>query len=464
MALQNLLSTLAQKYPALEIILPSSKEAQSYLKERRGNFASTTVAIICPQTTEEISYIVKLCNEFSINIVPQGGNTGLTGGAVSFAESIIINLKNMDKVLNLNPNNFSVTVQSGIVLKQLHDYLKKLNLYFPLSLASETECTLGGNISTNAGGINVLKYGTTKDLILGLEVVLPNGEIISDLNILRKRNIGPNLNTIFSGAEGIMGIITAISLKVFPLNINSINILLGHNEINKLELLFNKLYNNYSSLVSSFEIFNKASLEIVKSYYPSIYFPIQDKNLWYCISKIDLPNIANTKNIFVEDIKLMLKKEDIDNYIISPEEKLWDVRYNIHNAQKFYGPSLKHDIGLPLDKISTFINTICPILEKTFPHTLKFITFGHMGDGNLHFNISSLNKEFNLQTLKTKIKEIVIKYVMELNGTFSAEHGIGLLYKTELKNYYNNQYNLIKLIKTTLDKKNILNPNKILDT
>ena len=443
--------------PKNQIVDGKSKEAQSFLKEKRGNFESSCSMIVMPKSTEEASFVVKFCYNNNISIVPQSGNTGLVGGAVAQANQIILSSKLMNSVIEVNKENFSITTESGVVLRDLQKTAEEHELYFPLSLPSENNCLIGGNLATNAGGISVLKYGNTRDLTLGLEVVLPNGEIYSDLNKLRKRNIGGDLKHLFIGSEGTLGFITKACLKLFPKPNKIVNVLISLNKIEEAEEYFQKIYNKYSSLLSSFELFNQNAINLVKQFNNIKY--LKDDNFpWYIIMSFDIPEDNHNIKEFIESITK-------NKYIITENDDIWDCRYLIPDSQSAYGQSLKHDISTPLSDTIFFIKKSLADLEKKYPHMLLPIVFGHMGDGNLHFNISKIkNESFDLLNLKKEIKDIIVKNVVDLNGSFSSEHGVGLLHKKEFKKFYlNNQYNNLKLIKSTWDKKNIFNPNKILD-
>lgn len=443
--------------PAEQIIDGKSEQAKPFLTEKRGKFKSHCTMIVMPKSVDEASKVVTFCYNNNISIVPQSGNTGLVGGAVASNNQIILSSRLMNSVIEIDKKNFSITTESGVTLRDLQKYAEKEGLYFPLSLPSENNCLIGGNLATNAGGISVLKYGNSRDLCLGLEVILPNGEIYSDLNKLRKRNIGSDLKHLFIGSEGTLGFITKASLKLFPKPNKIINVLIFLDSIEQSEEYFQKIYSKYSALLSSFELFNQNALDLVKKFNNIKY--LQNSHYpWYIIMSFDMPEDNHNIKEFIDSIT----KND---YILTEDDNIWDCRYLIPDSQSNYGQSLKHDISTPLSDTINFIKKSLADLEQKYPNKLMPIIFGHMGDGNLHFNISKKeNASFDLAEIKKEIKQIILQNVIELGGSFSSEHGVGLIHKEEFKKFYfTNQYNKLKLIKNTLDKNNIFNPNKILD-
>ncbi len=467
---QELKSLLSSILNQNEILDGASEEAAIYLKEPRGKINSYTDYIVFPRTTESISNIVKLCNEYNIKIIPQSGNTGLTGGCVANNNSIIINSKNLNNILEINPQNYTISVQAGCVLADIHKALSEYNLLFPLSLASEHDCKIGGNIAGNAGGLSALKYGCAGDLVLGLELVLPNGEIFSDLNILRKRNIGPQIKNLFIASEGILGYLTAVTLKLVPKPVKQLHVIIGVDKIEKCKKIFDMLYNKFYQQISSFEIFNNNSVSIVKYAYPNINYPLSANTCWNILASFDfLDNDPLLEQYLENKIKNILQQANVLEYLMSYKDKIWEVRKQIPSSQTIFGYSLKHDIAVPLDNIVKFVKETSEKLEKKYPCILYPIIFGHMGDGNLHYNISLLktnqiSKNIDLKSYEKEIKDLIVEIAIKMRGTFSAEHGIGLINKNYLEQYCNKtQMNLLKLLKTSLDKNNIFNNNKVVN-
>lgn len=444
-----------------QFLLPQSVGFQELATEKRGNFISNPSIIVLPKSVEEVAKIITYCYNNDIPIIPQSGNTGLVGGAVAYPEQVIINSKYLNKLLDFNETNRSFTLQSGVTLWQAQDYARQNNLLFPLSLPSETTCTIGGNLATNAGGIHVLKYGNTRDLTLGLEVVLPNGKIISDLHILRKRNIGSDFKHLFIGAEGTLGFISAASFKLFPKPAQMLHTLVAVENIPKVIELFSKVQGQFSPYLCAFEIFNQNAVNITLQYNPKIFFPLA-KAEWFALMSFE---VYDSSPSFLKHIKANIQKilKTMPHHI-SSESNIWDLRFAIPESQSHYGISLKHDISIPLSHLAKFTEENIKKLDQQYPKQILPIIFGHLGDGNLHFNLSAINNsKIDLKSEKAKIKKLLVNSVMSYEGSFCAEHGVGLLHKIEFQHFYkNNQAILMRTLKKTLDTKNIFNPKKIL--
>jgi FAD/FMN-containing dehydrogenase len=447
----------------LKNITIKNVDIEKYLLEKRGNFISKAKYVVLPKNTEEVSYILKQANIFLINIVPQGGNTGLVGGSLADELDVILNLSMMDKIIEVDILNKSVTLEAGISINKLNSYLKKYKLEFPLYLPSYKECSIGGNIATNAGGINAIKYGTTRDLVLGIEMVSGSGEILHDLTSLRKRNIGMDIKNIGIGSEGTLGIVTKASLKLSYIKKYSFNVMIGVNKTNIIQKILKIVNYNFFDYIQAFELMNDESIKIVKDI----------TNIKIKINKIAKYNVliqfkSNLKNclqIVKDSIYLMLEKMEKNNNImffqIYNNDKIWEIRNAIPEAQKKIGFNLKNDFSVSISKIFDALEKINVAIKK-FNKKLISVIFGHLGDGNLHINIIDVGNKNNLKEKQDELKQILVKIIMELDGTFSAEHGIGILNKKYLKQYYPLNRNMLIKIKEILDKNLILNKNKLM--
>ncbi|UQY80843.1 putative FAD-linked oxidoreductase [Candidatus Hepatincola sp. Av] len=458
-AFQSFLSNFLENQ---QILLPQNPNFQELATEKRGNFSSNPSIIVLPKSVEEVAKIITYCYSHDIPIIPQSGNTGLVGGAVAQKEQVILNSKYLNKLLDFNETNRSFTCQSGVTLWQAQTYARQHNLMFPLSLPSEKTCTIGGNLATNAGGIHVLKYGNMRDLTLGLEVVLPNGNIISDLHVLRKRNIGSDFKHLFIGAEGILGFICAASLKLFPKPYRRLHTLVAIENIPDSIALFTAIQNKLASNLCAFEIFNQNAVKITLKYNPKILFPLPTNTAWYVLMSFEIYDSSPT---FLQYLKTTVQKIlKTNKYYTSQDDNIWDLRFAIPESQSAYGISLKHDISLPLSSLAIFIEENLKTLNQLYPNQILPIIFGHLGDGNLHFNLSAVNNAtIDLKEQKAKIKNLLVNSVMNYQGSFCAEHGVGLVHKEEFQHFYkNNQAILMRLLKNTLDTNNIFNPKKIL--
>jgi len=465
--------------------LLSEDEHLKYVNDWRGQYIGRAAAVLRPSNTLEVSNIMKFAFDNNIPIVPQGGNTSLCGAATpdNTGDSIIVSLEKMNNVRQFNKNAQTITVESGMILSQIHDVVEKEGLFFPLSLGAKGSCMIGGNLSTNAGGVNVLKYGNTRELCLGLEIVLPDGRIMNLLSELKKDNTGYDLKNLFIGAEGTLGIITAATMRLFRLPKMITTLFVEANKISNAVKLLNVFNTHFPDRIESFELMPKVFWEVAKNNIENIKLPFEnlpDMGVLIDISSFSkseitsnedgqLPIIKSIENILEECFDLQL----ISNATICNNEaqrkSLWSIREAAAESEKKELENsnlikcLKHDISLPVESIDDFHKEAQKMISEFLPD-LKTIYFGHLGDGNLHYNVfgnGSLPDGFQGKSinLTTELYKIVHKY----NGSFSAEHGIGQLKKNNLKNHKNKTaYSLMTIIKKQLDPKGIMNPGKVL--
>ena len=443
---------------------------EPYLLEERGLFRGESSLLLKPQNTEEVSKILKLCNKYNIKIVPQGGRTGLCGGTIPSenGQEIILSLERMNKIKDLNEANFTITVDAGCILNNIQNIADEKNFLFPLSLASEGSCTIGGNLSTNAGGINVLRYGMARDLVLGIEVVLANGEIWSNLTSLRKDNRGYDLKQLFIGSEGTLGIITSAVLKLFPAPRNIETALFAIPNTDAAIELLGLARNASADLLNAYELVSRIGMEMVIKHIPGAKEPIKDKYEWYVLIEFSSSSKNNLRQQMEDLFELALNKKIVLDGVIAESTQqrkdLWVLRDGLNEAQKPEGGSIKHDISVPINNVSKFIDSASKCVKKFIPSS-RVVAFGHIGDGNIHFNISQPLKQDKNEFLNkwNDVNKLVFDIVESLNGSFSAEHGIGKLKRKELQTYNPKiEIDLMKSIKSTFDPNNILNPGKVL--
>ncbi len=450
-------------------VITDKNDMQKYLKEWRGVYTGVAGAIVKPKSTKEVSNILKFAYRKNISCIPQGGNTGLVGGQIPFnRDHIVISLERLNKIREINPTDQSVTVEAGLILSDLQKKCDENNLIFPLSLASEGSCSLGGNIASNAGGVAVLYYGNTRELVMGLEVVLSDGSIINNLKTLIKDNTGYSIKDLFVGSEGTLGVITAATLKVFPKPKNIYTALLSVNSPKQSIEILNYIRNNLSIPLTAFELMNNFSIELVNKHMDKASIPIE-KFKWLILvefSSIEVSKNEKDKieNLLNEILHQNLAKDIFISQSLKQAKDMWHIRENISEAQKKEGGSIKNDISIPIKDISKFINNAEKISKEVIPDS-RSVIFGHIGDGNIHFNISQPVKSDKDKFLKKdkKLRKKINDLTIELNGSISAEHGIGLTKKADLKKYMKKDVELFKLIKKSLDPKNIMNPGKIID-
>ena len=448
--------------------IEKSDAIEPYLVDWRGNWRGECLGVALPDSVTQITKIVKICNDTNTPITPIGGNTGLVGGAVPTG-GILISTKRLNKIRQFDSKNQTISVDAGCILTDIQLAATDRDLLFPLSLGSEGSCQIGGNLSTNAGGVGVLKYGNMRDLTLGLEVVLASGKLWNGMNSLRKNNSGYDLKQLFMGAEGTLGIITGAVLKLFPLPKIRETILLGIPSLDvALNILVN-LRNIAGDSLSAFEIINSMAMELVIKNFDDMQNPFNEGYAYYALIELSSIRVKdNLRSIFEDYFIHNLGKESGVSAVIAENiaqgKKLWQLRTTIPEAQVREGISIKHDVSIPISKIPNFINEAERIVTSTIPGT-RIVAFGHMGDGNIHYNLSCpINYPEDLFIKQwSRNKRIIYDLIMKLNGSFSAEHGIGKLKLSELNDYGNPVYiESMQAIKRTFDPKNIMNPGKVI--
>ena len=440
-----------------------------YLTERRGKFSSAAMSVVFPGSAHEVSAVVDYCCRNDVSIVPQGGNTGVCGGAVSTADSIILNLKRMNRVRRLDAAGYSMEVEAGCILANVQAAAMEKGHYFPLSLGAEGTCQIGGNLSTNAGGVNVLRYGNARDLVLGIEVVLPEGSVWNGLNALRKNNTGYDLKNLFIGAEGTLGIITAAVLKLFPAPQHRSTALIAVDSIKDAVELFSRTRKDTSDFASSFELMSRVCVESAVDKIPECRDFFAESYPWYVLLELsDSTQQGISRELNEEFLEKMFSQGLILDAVLAQSEQqafeMWRLREAIVEAQNYEGKSIKNDVSVPLSEISTFVRTTITQLESLIPDVRCFV-YGHIGDGNIHFNISQPRHMDGGEFFDRwyEVTDIVHEIADRLDGSFSAEHGIGLLKTEDMKKFKSaTELNIMHSIKTALDVKNIMNPGKVL--
>ena len=425
---------------------------EQYQKEWRNRYSFSSIGVVLPNSVSQIQNIVTLCQEFNVAIVPQGGNTSLCIQAIpngSNCPQLILNLKRLNKIIEVNQCNSSIKVEAGCILSKVQQVALQHDLYFPLSIGSEGSSQIGGNIATNAGGIHVLKYGMMRDLVLGLKVVDANGRLINMDNSLRKVNTNFDLKQLYIGSEGTLGIIVEANLKLFNIPKQLQTCLIGVATLNEAVNILNIL--KKQSDLFAFEIINQKAQMVYNLFFKNNQLPVSDS--WLILCEV----IAPTADVFYSI--------NNDNIIIATNEiqrrALWLIRENIPLAEKKYGIAVKHDISLPIDKINDFVTQNQNHILDQYPEA-ELIIFGHLGDGNLHYNVKINNSNNDFRYDEQIINNIVYTDVYKYNGSFSAEHGIGMLKAGLYKKYTDiNSYFVAYNIKKLLDPNNLFNPSKI---
>jgi len=457
-------------------VVDDAQEVERYVTETRGMYRGRTGLVVRPASTAEVAEVVRLAAAARIPIVPQGGNTGLCGGGVPQDEhAIVLALGRMNRVRKIDPVDFTITVEAGCILAEIQKAAEAAGRLFPLSLGAEGSCQIGGNLSTNAGGIGVLHYGNTRDLCLGLEVVLPDGRIWDGLGGLRKDNTGYDLKQLFIGAEGTLGIITAATLKLFPRPREVETAFLGFAKASDAMELFARARAASGDQLTAFELIPRRGLEFAARHVAGIIDPLEQPHAWYALldvssSRPDSNLRASLETFLGEVVEAGLIEDGVVATSAQQSQQLWRIREAMVEAQKYEGGSIKHDVSVSVSRVADCIERLTAAVEARIPGC-RPLAFGHVGDGNVHFNISEpVRADFKTDPAPTKaflarrpeVNDIVHGIVSGMGGSISAEHGIGILKRDELPRYKSAvALDLMRAVKRALDPDDILNPGKI---
>lgn len=451
--------------------LENPSDTEAYVVDARELYHGKTSLVLRPATTDEVAAVVRICAESAIPITPQGGNTGYCGGATpdESGHQIVISLARMNRIRHIDPLNYTLTAEAGCILTTIQDAAEEADRLFPLSLGAEGSCQIGGNLSTNAGGVAVLRYGNTRDLVLGLEVVLPDGEIWNGLRRLRKDNTGYDLKHLFLGAEGTLGIVTAVVLKLFPRPQDVVTTFVALPDAHAALKLLSRMRAATSDGVTSFEYVHRRCIDLVLKHIEDTSDPFDEAYEHYALIECSAGRPDSGLTATVEEaLGAAFEAEEIANAVIASSGQqaaaLWRLRETVPEAQKLAGPGLKHDISVPLTKVPDFLDRATQVAEDMIPG-VYVIPFGHMGDGNIHFNLSR-PPESDGAEMMTKAHDLEVAVhdlAVELDGSFSAEHGIGKLKRGELARYKSDvEFELMQTIKGVIDPNGTMNPGKIL--
>lgn len=468
--MQNLIHQLTNILGA-KFILLEDQDKSPYLTDWRKRFTGKALAVALPKSSKEVAQIVKLCSEHQVAIVPQGGHTGFCGGATpdNSGNQIILNLKRMNQIIEIDSVNQSITLEAGCILQAAQEKAADHGFLFPLSLGAEGSCMIGGNLATNAGGTNVLRYGNARDLCLGLEVVTAQGEIWNGVKGLRKDNTGYDLRDLFIGSEGTLGIITAAVMKLYPLPISQWTTLVACESLSSTIHLLNLFQKRANSLLTGFEMMTSESLALNEKHFPHMANPIQGNPPFTVLIELsDHESEEHVRQLLETILEEAFTSHIISDAVIaknlSQANAFWHMREHITLAQAEEGANLKHDITIPLSSLEAFIQETDLLMRSSFPG-VRIINFGHLGDGNLHYNIAPPldrdPREFN-ENYEKQIHDLVYAQVERHKGSISAEHGIGQLKLAGLRAHKGEvAHDLMLAVKKALDPKNILNPHKV---
>ncbi len=452
-------------------VLTLDADKAPYLTDWRGRFTGSALAVLRPADTAEVAALVKACVRFRVPLVPQGGKTGLVLGSVPDASgsAVVLSLTRMNRVRAIDPLNRTLTADAGCILSVIQDAAAAHDCLFPLSLAAEGSCTIGGNLSTNAGGTAVLRYGNARELCLGLEVVTPQGEIWNGLRGLRKDNTGYDLRDLLIGAEGTLGIITGAVLRLFPQPKAAITALVALPSPRQALSLLTLMQDQCGPCLTGFELMSDYALRLVATHFPALPQPFGVRHAHYVLIELSSSESELHAVELLEDaIELALDRDLADDAVVATSvaqsRGLWQVREHISMAQAAAGKNIKHDISLPISCIADFLEVTDAALLNVFPDC-QLVCFGHVGDGNLHYNVAPAEGEDHEAFLgnQEQINRIVHDSVVAFSGSISAEHGIGALKRDELARTKSAvELDMMRAIKAALDPLGIMNPGKIL--
>jgi FAD/FMN-containing dehydrogenase len=440
-------------------------EIAPLLEDWRGRHGRSSL-LLKPTTTEQVSALLAICHEAGTAVVPQGGNTGLAGGQIPQGE-IILSLKRMNRALAVDAHGMTMTVEAGMVLADVQRHADEAGLLFPLTLASEGSCTVGGNIATNAGGNHVLRYGMMRALVLGLEVVLADGRVLPMLKRLHKDNTGYDLRQLFIGSEGTLGVVTKAVLRLFPKPVQQVVAFVAVPSPQAALALLGRMQTATGGLLSAFELVPRVAVELVTRHIPGARDPLAEPSPWYILMEVsggpgaDLSEMAQGALEAAIDQGLARDAVLAQNQVQARD--LWRIREGISESQKREGASIKHDISVPVGRIPAFIAEATAFVISRFPG-LRPVTFGHLGDGNLHFNFNApVGDDASLLAHWDEIQLTVHDIVKDYEGSISAEHGIGSTKRDILSRYKcDEELDAMRQLKQAFDPRNILNPGKVL--
>ncbi|MBL0746967.1 FAD-binding oxidoreductase [Nocardioides baculatus] len=453
-----------------EHVLTDDADVAAYVVDWTGVHSGRALAVVRPGSTAEVADVVAACHAAGAAIVPQGGNTGLVGGGVpdSSGGQVVLSLGRMRTVRDVDPVAGTITVDAGVVLADVQAAAAGAGRLFPMSLGSEGSCTIGGNLATNAGGTAVLRYGMTRELVLGLEVVLPDGRVWDGLRALRKDNTGYSLKDLFIGSEGTLGVITGAVLRLFPATPRHATAWVAVPSVDAAVALLGVAQQHAGAHLATFEIANRQALDLVLTHLPGASDPLAGPSDWYVLVELAGASSEDGLDGALEAILGAAVEADLatDAAIAgSPAQRsaLWALREGISEAQKVEGATLKHDVTLPIADLAAWASSIGPVLDEVLPG-VRPVTYGHVGDGNLHYNLSSpVGRDDDLRAAERDLSTAIYDSVAAGNGSISAEHGLGRTkavagasYKSEV------EVDLMRAVKAALDPAGLMNPGVLL--
>lgn len=464
----NALIDTLRRLVGADFCLTESFDIAPYATDWRGRYSGQPLCVVKPANTEEVAAVVRACVDANVAIVPQGGNTGLCGGAAPTQGEVIVSLVRLNRIRAIDTDNNTLIAEAGCTLAAVQAAAENAGRLFPLSLAAEGTATIGGNLATNAGGVQVLRYGNARELCLGLEVVLPDGRVWNGLRGLRKDNTGYDMKHLFIGAEGTLGLITAAVLKLFSRPRAVATAWASVPTPVAAVALLTRLRESIGGRITAFELVGRPALDLVLKNIPDSRDPLPGTSPWQVLIELSDTMESDLEAALADVLAAAVDADEVADAVIAASttqaRALWALRENISEAQKIEGISIKHDIALPVSRIAEFIERCDAALEQAFPG-LRIVCFGHLGDGNLHYNQSKPSTQDNTAFIAQteSVNRIVHDLVHALGGTISAEHGIGQLKRTEIPRYKSPvEMDMMHAVKRALDPCGLMNPGKVL--
>ena len=447
-------------------------DLQAWEMDWRKRERGKALAVVRPANTDEVASIVKACAAAQVSLVPQGGNTGLVVGSIpdGSGHQVVLSLQRLRAVREMDPANLTITAEAGCVLQSLQDAAREAGFLFPLSLAAEGSCTIGGNLATNAGGTQVLRYGNARDLCLGLEVVTAAGDIWHGLSGLRKDNTGYDLRDLYIGSEGTLGVITAATLKLYPLPAARLTAWAAVGSMDDAVALLGLAHQHLGAGLTGFEVMGQFALSLVAQHFSQLKVPLYETSAFCVLLECsDQESEAHARVQFERLLEAALESGCVRDAVVAESlaqaKQLWHVRESIPLAQAEEGLNIKHDISVAVSHMSEFVRSTDALLEQEIPG-VRLVNFGHLGDGNLHYNVQApvgSDGPAFLRDWEDQVNTLVYESVQKFGGSISAEHGVGSLKVEKLEIHKSPvALGLMRALKTALDPNNIMNPGKVL--
>jgi FAD/FMN-containing dehydrogenase len=453
-----------------DCVLTADADTAPFLVDHRQLYHGRALAVVLPRTVEQVAGIVRWCNGQRLGLVPQGGNTSYCGGATpdESGRQLLLSLRRLNRIRAIDADNFSLTAEAGCVLASVQQAADRLERFFPLSLGSEGSCQIGGNLATNAGGLNVVRYGMARELVLGIEAVLPDGQVFDGLKSLRKDNTGYDLKSLLIGSEGTLGVITAATLKLWPKMRSSATAFIAMATPEAAVKLLAVLRAQAGERLSSFELLPRIAIELTARHIPGITDPLTTAYPWYILCELTSAADEPLAELLQQTLAEAAERSLLLDAALATSERVraafWRLRESVPEAQRHAGASLKHDISVPIASLPEFINE-ASLWVQTHVRDGVLVCYGHAGDGNLHFNINCIERERSAAFLaqEPQIRRAIHDLVAKFAGSISAEHGIGRLKREELARYASPAaLGAMRAIKQALDPNGIMNPGKLL--